>query len=71
MGKMRNAHKILVQKPEGNKPLGRPWHRQMNNIKMNLREIKFGVLIRFIWLRIGTSSKLLRTFQFHKRQVIS
>jgi hypothetical protein len=35
----RNAYRILVRKPEGNKPLGRPRHRWVNNIKMDLREI--------------------------------
>jgi hypothetical protein len=29
--------RILVGKPEGKKPLGRPRHRWMNNIKMDLR----------------------------------
>jgi hypothetical protein len=39
MGKMRNAYQILVTKPEGNRPLGRPEHRWEDNIKMNLRKI--------------------------------
>jgi hypothetical protein len=30
MGKMRNAYKILVGKPEGKRPLGRPRRRQMH-----------------------------------------
>jgi len=34
---MRNAHKILVTKPEG-KTLGRPRHRWEHNIRMDLRE---------------------------------
>jgi hypothetical protein len=36
---MRNAYKILVGKPEGKSPLGRPRHRWEDNIKMDLREI--------------------------------
>jgi hypothetical protein len=28
------------QKPEGKRPLGRPWHRWDNNIRMDLREIR-------------------------------
>jgi hypothetical protein len=35
----RNACRILVGKPEGWTPLGRPRHRWVDNIKMNLREI--------------------------------
>jgi hypothetical protein len=37
-GEKRNAYRILVGKPEGKRPLGRPRHRWMDNIKMNLRE---------------------------------
>jgi hypothetical protein len=39
MGEKRNAYRILVGKPEGNRPLGRPRHRWVNNIKMDPREI--------------------------------
>jgi hypothetical protein len=39
MGEMRNAYSILVGKPEGKRPLGRPRHRSENNIRMVLREI--------------------------------
>jgi hypothetical protein len=39
MGETRNAYMILVGKPEGNKPLGRPRRRWVDNIKMGLREI--------------------------------
>jgi hypothetical protein len=34
-----NAYKILVGKPEGKRPLGRPRRRWVDNIKMDLREI--------------------------------
>jgi hypothetical protein len=44
----RNAYtcKILVGKPEGKRPLGRPSRRWVNNIKMDLREIGWGSMGR-------------------------
>jgi hypothetical protein len=39
MGEGRNAFRILVGKPEGKRPLGRPRRRWMGNIKIDLREI--------------------------------
>jgi hypothetical protein len=39
MGEKRNAGRILVGKPEGKRPLGRPSRRWVDNIKMDLREI--------------------------------
>jgi hypothetical protein len=41
-GVKRNACRILVGKPEGKRPLGRPRHRWVDNIKMDLREIGWG-----------------------------
>jgi hypothetical protein len=38
-GIKRNAYRILVRKPEGKRPLGRPRHRRDDNIKMYFREI--------------------------------
>jgi hypothetical protein len=32
-------YNILVGKPEGKRPLGRPWHRWENNIIVDLKEI--------------------------------
>jgi hypothetical protein len=42
MGEIRNVYKILVEKPEGKRPLRRPRHIRENNIKMNLKGIWFG-----------------------------
>jgi hypothetical protein len=39
MGEKGNAYRILVGKPEGRRPLGRPRRRWVDNIKMDLREI--------------------------------
>jgi hypothetical protein len=39
MGEKRNAYKLLVGNPEGKRPLGRPRHRWVDNIKMDLGEI--------------------------------
>jgi hypothetical protein len=39
MGETRNAYRILVGKPEGKKPLGRPRRRCVENIKIDLGEI--------------------------------
>jgi hypothetical protein len=39
MAEKRNAYRILVGKPEGNRPLGRPRHRWVDDLKMTLREM--------------------------------
>jgi hypothetical protein len=38
MRETRNTYKILVRKPEGKRPVGRPRRKWMDNIKMDLRE---------------------------------
>jgi hypothetical protein len=38
MGEKRNLYRILVRKPEGKRPLGRPRRRWVDNIKMDVRE---------------------------------
>jgi hypothetical protein len=39
MGEMRNAYSILVEKPEGKRPLVGPRRSWEDNIRMDLREI--------------------------------
>jgi hypothetical protein len=39
MGEKRNVYRLLVGKPEGKRPLGRPRRRWTDNIKMELLEI--------------------------------
>jgi hypothetical protein len=41
-GEKRKAYKILVRKPEGKRPLGRPGSRWEDNIRIHLREIGWG-----------------------------
>jgi hypothetical protein len=42
MGEERGAYRILVERPEGRRPLGRPRHRWEDNIKTDLREVGWG-----------------------------
>jgi hypothetical protein len=60
-GGKRNAYRILVGKPEGKIPLGRPGRGWEDNIKMGLREIGWGGVVwtGLIWLKIGTCGGLL------------
>ncbi|KAJ4429845.1 hypothetical protein ANN_22049 [Periplaneta americana] len=41
MGKSRYAYRVLVGRPEGKRPLGRPRCRREDNIKMDLREVGY------------------------------
>jgi hypothetical protein len=42
MGEGRGAHRVLVGRPEGRRPLGRPRRRWEDNIKMDLQEVGWG-----------------------------
>ena len=42
MGEGRSVHRVLVGKPEGKRPLGRPRRRWEDNIKMDLHEMGGG-----------------------------
>jgi hypothetical protein len=60
MGEGRGAYRVLVGRPEGRRPLGRPRRRWENNIKMG--SSGSGVEAAWtglIWLRIGTGGGLL------------
>jgi hypothetical protein len=59
MGEERNVYEVLVGKPEGKRPLGRPRRRWEDGIRMDLREIGLGGSIGFDSLRTGTGGRLL------------
>ena len=44
MGERRGVYRVLVGKPEGNRPPGRPRFRWEDNIKTDLQEVKCGAL---------------------------
>ena len=44
MGKRRDVYRVLVGKPEGRRPLGRPRRRWEDNIKMDLQEVGCGCM---------------------------
>jgi hypothetical protein len=44
MGEKRNMYRLLVGKPEGKRPLGRPRRRWIDNIKMDLSEMGVSVV---------------------------
>ena len=43
MGEESGVHRVLVGKPEGNTPLGRPRRRWEDNIKMDLQDVGGGL----------------------------
>jgi hypothetical protein len=42
LGNKRNDYRLLVGKPEGKRPLGRPRHRWVDNIRMDFGEVGWG-----------------------------
>ena len=44
MGEGRGVYRVLVGKPEGKRPLGRPRCRWEDNIKMDLQEVRCGAM---------------------------
>jgi len=53
-GERRGVYRVLVRKPEGKRPFGRPRRRWEENIKMDLQEVDLVVWTGSRWLRIGT-----------------
>jgi hypothetical protein len=71
MGEKRNVHRLLVGKPEGKRPLGRPRRRWIDNIKIYLLEIGLRVVDwiglaqdRYRWRALVNAA--IRTFGFRK-----
>jgi hypothetical protein len=67
MGEKRNVYRLLVGKPEGKRPLGRPRHRWIDNIKMDVLEIGLNVVDwiglaqdRYRWRALVNSEMNLR-----------
>ena len=54
MGEERGVYRVLVGKPEGRRPLGRPRRRCVDNIRMDLRRWDVGIWTGLDWLRIET-----------------
>jgi hypothetical protein len=50
MGEGRNVYRVLVGKPEGKRPLGRPRRRWEDGIRMDLEEIGWG---RVEWIHLA------------------
>jgi len=46
MGEERGVYRVLVGKPEGGRPLGRPRHRWVDYIRMDLQEVGCGYMDR-------------------------
>jgi hypothetical protein len=67
MGEKRNVYRLLLGKPEGKRPLGRPRRRWMDNIKIDLLEIGLNVVgwiglaqFRYRWRALVNSVMNLR-----------
>jgi hypothetical protein len=58
-GEEERCYRVMVGKPEGNRPLGRPRRRWENNIKINLQEFGCGVMD---WFELAQSRNGWRAF---------
>jgi hypothetical protein len=58
MGDRRGVYRVLVGKPEGMRPLGRPRRRREDNIKMNLQEVGCGGLD---WIELAQEVQMVCT----------
>jgi hypothetical protein len=58
MGEERGVYKVLVGKPEGRSPLGRPSRRSVDNIRMDLQEVGCGYMD---WIGLAHDRERWRT----------
>ena len=58
MGEENGAYRVLVGKPEGNKPLGRPRRGWVHNIRMDLQEVGCGYVD---WIGLAQDRERWRT----------
>jgi len=49
-GEGRDVYRVMVGKPGGRRPLGRPRRRWEDNIKMDLQEVRYG---HMDWIELG------------------
>ena len=59
MGEERRVYRVLVGKPEGKRPLGRPRGRLVDNISMDLQEVRCGYMD---WIGLAQDRDRCRTF---------
>jgi hypothetical protein len=59
MGEKITAYRLLVGKPEGKRPLGRPRHRWVDKLGWILERWDCVMWIGLVWLRIGTGGELM------------
>ncbi|KAJ4435468.1 hypothetical protein ANN_18084, partial [Periplaneta americana] len=64
MGESRNAYIVLVGKPEGKRPLGRPRRRWEDNIKMDLREVGYDDID---WINLAQNRNQWRAYIMEKK----
>ena len=58
IGEERGVYRVLVGKPEGRSPLGRPRRRWVDNIRMDLQEVGCGYMD---WIRLAHDRDRWRT----------
>jgi len=58
MGEERGMYRVLVGKPEGRRPLGRPRRRWVDNIRIDLQEVECGYMD---WIGLAQDRDMWRT----------